>query len=45
MLRQGLSVVFGDSAEASRRIEAAGLAPTSRGEELGVLDFLAIARA
>jgi 16S rRNA (adenine1518-N6/adenine1519-N6)-dimethyltransferase len=45
MLRQGLAVVLGDSAEASRRIEAAGLAPTSRGEELGVLDFLAIARA
>ena len=45
MLRQALSVVLGDSATASARIEAAGLAPTSRGEELGVLDFLAIARA
>jgi 16S rRNA (adenine1518-N6/adenine1519-N6)-dimethyltransferase len=44
MLRQALSVVLGDSATASARIEAAGLAPTARGEELTVLDFLAIAR-
>jgi 16S rRNA (adenine1518-N6/adenine1519-N6)-dimethyltransferase len=45
MLRQALSVVLGDSARASARLEAAGLAPTSRGEELTVLDFLAIVRA
>jgi len=44
MLRQSLSVVLGDSATASSRIESAGLAPTARGEELTVLDFLAIAR-
>ncbi|WP_213813690.1 16S rRNA (adenine(1518)-N(6)/adenine(1519)-N(6))-dimethyltransferase RsmA [Glaciihabitans sp. dw_435] len=44
MLRQALSVVLGDSANASARIEAAGLKPTARGEELTVLDFLAIAR-
>ena len=44
MLRQALSVVLGDSAAASARIEAAGLAPTARGEELTVRDFLAIAR-
>jgi 16S rRNA (adenine1518-N6/adenine1519-N6)-dimethyltransferase len=44
MLRQALSVVLGDSATASARIEAAGLPPTARGEELSVLDFLAIAR-
>ena len=44
MLRQALSVVLGDSATASARIEAAGLAPTARGEELTVRDFLAIAR-
>jgi 16S rRNA (adenine1518-N6/adenine1519-N6)-dimethyltransferase len=44
MLRQSLSVVLGDSAHASARLEAAGLAPTSRGEELTVLDFLAVAR-
>ena len=45
MLRQALSVVLGDSAAASTRILAAGLAPTARGEELSVLDFLAIVRA
>ena len=45
MLRQALSAVLGDSAVASTRIEAAGLAPTARGEELTVLDFLAIARS
>jgi 16S rRNA (adenine1518-N6/adenine1519-N6)-dimethyltransferase len=44
MLRQALSVVLGDSTAASTRIEAAGLAPTARGEELSVLDFLAIVR-
>jgi 16S rRNA (adenine1518-N6/adenine1519-N6)-dimethyltransferase len=44
MLRQALSLVLGDSATASTRIDAAGLAPTARGEELGVLDFLRIAR-
>ena len=45
MLRQSLSVVLGDSAGASARLEAAGVAPTARGEELTVADFLAIARA
>ena len=45
MLRQALAVVLGDSTGASTRIEAAGLAPTARGEELSVLDFLAIVRA
>jgi 16S rRNA (adenine1518-N6/adenine1519-N6)-dimethyltransferase len=45
MLRQALSVVLGDSTTASARIDAAGLAPTARGEELSVLDFLAIARS
>ncbi|HEX4399993.1 MAG TPA: 16S rRNA (adenine(1518)-N(6)/adenine(1519)-N(6))-dimethyltransferase RsmA [Galbitalea sp.] len=45
MLRQALAVVLGDSATASARIEEAGLAPTARGEELTVLDFLRIARA
>lgn len=45
MLRQSLSVVLGDSSAASARLEAAGVAPTARGEELTVADFLAIARA
>jgi 16S rRNA (adenine1518-N6/adenine1519-N6)-dimethyltransferase len=44
MLRQALAELLGGSAAASARIEAAGLAPTARGEELSVLDFLAIAR-
>jgi 16S rRNA (adenine1518-N6/adenine1519-N6)-dimethyltransferase len=45
MLRQSLSVVLGDSSAASARLEAAGVAPTARGEELTVVDFLAVARA
>ena len=45
MLRQALAEVLGDSSTASARIEAAGLKPTARGEELTVLDFLAIARS
>ncbi len=45
MLRQSLSVVLGDSSAASARLEAAGVAPTARGEELTVSDFLAVARA
>jgi len=44
MLRQSLSAVLGGSSAASTIMENAGLAPTSRGEELAVLDFLAIAR-
>ncbi len=45
MLRQALSAVLGGSAaSASAVLEAAGVAPTARGEELGVDDFLRIAR-
>jgi 16S rRNA (adenine1518-N6/adenine1519-N6)-dimethyltransferase len=44
MLRQSLSVVLGDSSAASARLESAGVAPTARGEELTVADFLAVAR-
>ncbi|MFZ2963087.1 MAG: 16S rRNA (adenine(1518)-N(6)/adenine(1519)-N(6))-dimethyltransferase RsmA [Rhodoglobus sp.] len=44
MLRQSLVAVLGDSVAASARLEAAGIAPTARGEELSVKDFLAIAR-
>ncbi len=43
MLRQSLSPVLG--AEASAVLEAGGVAPTARGEELTVLDFLRVARA
>ncbi len=45
MLRQALGPVLGDSAAASARLEAAGIAPTARGEQLTVAEFLAIARA
>jgi len=46
MLRQALAQVLGgSSAAASLVLEAAGVAPTARGEELGVDDFVRIARA
>lgn len=45
MLRQALASALGDSALASARLEAAGIAPTARGEELTVAQYLAIARA
>ena len=44
MLRQSLSVILGDSATASAVMTAAGIDPTTRGEQLTVHDFLAIAR-
>jgi 16S rRNA (adenine1518-N6/adenine1519-N6)-dimethyltransferase len=43
MLRQSLSPVLG--ADASAVLEDGGVAPTARGEELTVLDFLRVARA
>jgi len=45
MLRQSLSELLGSSAAASARLEAAGIEPTERGEQLSVADFLAVARA
>jgi 16S rRNA (adenine1518-N6/adenine1519-N6)-dimethyltransferase len=46
MLRQAVSSVLGgSSAAASEVLERAGVAPTARGEELGVEEFLRIARA
>jgi len=45
MLRQALAELYGSSAAASAALEAAGLAPTARGEELTLTDFLALARA
>ena len=44
MLRQALSGIFGSSAEASAVLERADVAPTARGEDLTVEDFLRIAR-
>jgi 16S rRNA (adenine1518-N6/adenine1519-N6)-dimethyltransferase len=45
MLRQSLSTVLGDSAQASAVLTAAGIDPTERGEQLTVHDFLTIAKA
>ncbi|MEO8261280.1 MAG: 16S rRNA (adenine(1518)-N(6)/adenine(1519)-N(6))-dimethyltransferase RsmA [Pseudolysinimonas sp.] len=45
MLRQALSQLLGGSAAASTRLEAAGLDPTTRGEQLSIDDFVALARA
>jgi len=45
MLRQSLSGVLGDSTQATVVLEAAGIDPTERGEQLTVNHFLAIARA
>ncbi|PZE83308.1 16S rRNA (adenine(1518)-N(6)/adenine(1519)-N(6))-dimethyltransferase RsmA [Curtobacterium sp. MCBD17_032] len=44
MLRQALSGVLGGSAHASEVLEAAGIAPTARGEELGIDDFVRLGR-
>lgn len=45
MLRQALSSVLGGTAaEASAVLESAGVAPTARGEELSIDDFVRIAR-
>jgi 16S rRNA (adenine1518-N6/adenine1519-N6)-dimethyltransferase len=44
MLRQALSPVLGQGGAASVVLKAAGVAPTARGEELTVHDFLAVAR-
>ena len=43
MLRQALSGIFGSSAEASAVLEAAGVGPTARGEDLTVDDYHRIA--
>lgn len=46
MLRQALAgVLGGSSATASEVMSAAGVAPTARGEELTIDDFIAIARS
>lgn len=46
MLRQALAgVLGGTAAEASAVLERAGVAPTARGEELSIDDFVRIARA
>ncbi|MFN3708697.1 16S rRNA (adenine(1518)-N(6)/adenine(1519)-N(6))-dimethyltransferase RsmA [Microcella sp.] len=44
MLRQALAEVFGSSAAATAALEAAGVDPTARGEQLDLEAFLALAR-
>lgn len=44
MLRQALSTLLGSSAQATAVLEAAGIDPTARGEQLTVADFVTIAR-
>ena len=44
MLRQALSGIFGSSSAASEVLERAGVAPTSRGEDLAVADYHRVAR-
>ncbi|MFC4242041.1 16S rRNA (adenine(1518)-N(6)/adenine(1519)-N(6))-dimethyltransferase RsmA [Gryllotalpicola reticulitermitis] len=43
MLRQSLSGVFGGSAAAAAALEAAGVSPTARGEELDIDAFVRVA--
>lgn len=45
MLRQSLQPVLGNIAETTNVLEAAGVDPTARAENLGVADFLLIAKA
>jgi 16S rRNA (adenine1518-N6/adenine1519-N6)-dimethyltransferase len=45
MLRQALAGPLGGSAAASARLEAAGVDPTLRGEQLRIADFVRILRA
>ena len=45
MLRQALSGIFGSGPAASAALEAAGVDPTQRGEQLDVHDFLRVARS
>jgi 16S rRNA (adenine1518-N6/adenine1519-N6)-dimethyltransferase len=45
MLRQALADALGGSAQASAVLKAAGVDPTTRGEQLTVGDFLAVVRA
>lgn len=44
MLRQALAEVYGSAALATAALEAAGLDPTARGEQLGLAEFLRLAR-
>ena len=45
MLRQALAELCGSSAQATELLESAGIEPTLRGEQLGIAEFVSIARA
>lgn len=45
MLRQALAELYGSSAAATAALEAVGLDPTARGEQLGFDDYLRLAQA
>ena len=45
MLRQALAELYGSSAAATAALEAVGLDPTARGEQLGFDDYLRLAKA
>lgn len=45
MLRQALAELCGSSAAATQLLERAGVEPTLRGEQLGIAEFVSIARA
>ena len=45
MLRQALAELCGTSAQATELLESAGIEPTLRGEQLGIAEFVSIARA
>ncbi|BDU10419.1 ribosomal RNA small subunit methyltransferase A [Aurantimicrobium sp. INA4] len=45
MLRQALAELCGSSALATELLERAGIEPTLRGEQLGIAEFVSIARA
>jgi 16S rRNA (adenine1518-N6/adenine1519-N6)-dimethyltransferase len=45
MLRQALAELCGSSAAATQLLEGAGVEPTLRGEQLGIAEFVSIARA
>jgi 16S rRNA (adenine1518-N6/adenine1519-N6)-dimethyltransferase len=45
MLRSALAALYGSTAQAQEVLEAAGVDPSVRGEQLALDDFISIARA
>src|SRR5699024_11969967 len=44
-LRAALALYYGSAGMAERRLSSAGIEPGTRGEQLGIDDFIALARA